>query len=412
LSSTHYVVIFDRGVMLYKLESDSRKNSASSRIAVYETSPNPHGLCCLGTRKLAFPGRTKGQVQIVDLDTRKVNITPAHNSPLRALALSKDEDIVATASETGTLIRLWSTAKETRISEVRRGLDHATIFSISFSPSGQYLAVTSDKSTLHIFDLWTQETVSPPPIASKPVHTRQKSHTRAVNVPLQRDRTTSIPGSGNSPRSRTYGASPPQAKYRLGTSPTDRTSLTPSDISSQAGGHAKPSWNDMLHQQPQPGMRYPPSHSSSTIGGSPGTVAEGDLSGYKAAQKWGPLANLPFAPKVLSDTYSDMKCPFDMGNEASISSSKQKSDYYEFEEALGGPPSTRNGKEEPRDTIWWPGGKPPKGKIAWIDNDRLVLIGAGRDARWELFALGEYKNGERGIARQGWKRYLEDEGLD
>ena len=39
------------------------------------------------------------------------------------------------------------------IAELRRGLDHATIFSIAISPSSRRLAVTSDKSTIHIFDL-------------------------------------------------------------------------------------------------------------------------------------------------------------------------------------------------------------------------------------------------------------------
>jgi hypothetical protein len=168
----------------------------------------------------------------------------------------------------------------------------------------------------------------------------------------------------------------------------------------------------MLRQQPQPGMRYPSSHPSSAVGGSPGTTTDGDLTGYKPAQKWGPLANLPFAPKVLSDTYSDMKCAFDMGNEVSISSAQQRADYYEFEEALGGPPSSRNGKDEPRETVWWPGSRPPKGKIAWIDDERLVIIGAGRDARWELFSFVHYINGGRGVEKRGWKRYLEDEGLD
>lgn len=53
----------------------------------------------------------------------------------------------------GTLIRLFSTSNGARIAELRRGVDHATIFSISISPSSLMLAVTSDKSTLHVFDI-------------------------------------------------------------------------------------------------------------------------------------------------------------------------------------------------------------------------------------------------------------------
>jgi hypothetical protein len=51
------------------------------------------------------------------------------------------------------LIRVFATSNCARIAELRRGVDHATVFSIAIAPGGQLLAVTSDKSTLHIFDI-------------------------------------------------------------------------------------------------------------------------------------------------------------------------------------------------------------------------------------------------------------------
>jgi hypothetical protein len=39
------------------------------------------------------------------------------------------------------------------MAELRRGVDHAIIFSLAISPSNNLLAVTSDKSTLHVFNL-------------------------------------------------------------------------------------------------------------------------------------------------------------------------------------------------------------------------------------------------------------------
>ena len=51
------------------------------------------------------------------------------------------------------MIRVFSTSSCARIIELRRGVDPAIIFSLAFSPSSQLLAVTSDKSTLHIFDI-------------------------------------------------------------------------------------------------------------------------------------------------------------------------------------------------------------------------------------------------------------------
>lgn len=53
----------------------------------------------------------------------------------------------------GTLIRVYSTSNCAKIIELRRGVDPAEVFSLAISPSSNLLAVTSDKSTLHIFDL-------------------------------------------------------------------------------------------------------------------------------------------------------------------------------------------------------------------------------------------------------------------
>lgn len=120
---------------------------------VYETADNLLGLCCLSEKKLAFPGRTAGQIQLVELATGNVSIIPAHSSALKAITLSPDGELLASASEMGTLIRVYSTSNCARVAELRRGIDPATIFSLAFSPSGTVLACTSDKSTLHVFDV-------------------------------------------------------------------------------------------------------------------------------------------------------------------------------------------------------------------------------------------------------------------
>jgi WD repeat-containing protein 45 len=89
----------------------------------------------------------------VEMGNGNVSIIPAHSSALRALELSPNGEILASASETGTLIRIFSTANCARLGELRRGVDPATIFSLAISPGNTLLAVTSDKSTLHVFEL-------------------------------------------------------------------------------------------------------------------------------------------------------------------------------------------------------------------------------------------------------------------
>lgn len=69
------------------------------KLSVFETADNPLGLLCLGQKIVVFPGRSPGQVQQVELETGNVSIIPSHNSHLRALTLSPDSALLATASE-------------------------------------------------------------------------------------------------------------------------------------------------------------------------------------------------------------------------------------------------------------------------------------------------------------------------
>ncbi|UNI13766.1 Phosphatidylinositol 3,5-bisphosphate-binding protein, variant 2 [Purpureocillium takamizusanense] len=147
LGRERIIVVLQNSVRIYSFAKPP------TLLHVYETADNYLGLCCLSEKKIAFPGRTVGQIQLVDLATGNVSIIPAHSSALKAIQLSPDGELLASASETGTLIRVYSTGNCARVAELRRGIDPATIFSLAFSPSGAMLACTSDKSTLHIFDV-------------------------------------------------------------------------------------------------------------------------------------------------------------------------------------------------------------------------------------------------------------------
>jgi WD repeat-containing protein 45 len=147
LSRERIVVVLQNAVRVYKFAKPP------DMLSLYETADNHFGLCCLSDRKLVFPGRTAGQVNVVELATGNISIIPAHSSGLRAIQLSPDGELLATASETGTLIRIFSTGNCAKVAELRRGIDPASIYSLSFSPSSTMLACTSDKGTLHIFDV-------------------------------------------------------------------------------------------------------------------------------------------------------------------------------------------------------------------------------------------------------------------
>ncbi|KAK4489351.1 hypothetical protein RD792_005158 [Penstemon davidsonii] len=122
-----------------------------------ETLANPRGLCCLSqhpnTSALACPGLRRGQVRVEHFGLNMTKIINAHDSKIACMTLTMDGLLLATASMRGTLIRIFNTMDGTRLQEVRRGVDKADIYSIALSPNVQWLAVSSDKGTVHIFSL-------------------------------------------------------------------------------------------------------------------------------------------------------------------------------------------------------------------------------------------------------------------
>lgn len=80
-------------------------------------------------------------------------VVSAHDAGLACVCLTMDGLLLATASTKGTLIRIFNTMDGTRLQEVRRGVDRADIYSIALSPNVQWLAVSSDKGTVHVFSL-------------------------------------------------------------------------------------------------------------------------------------------------------------------------------------------------------------------------------------------------------------------
>jgi WD40 repeat protein len=171
LRNNRIAVALEQKVFLYDI-ADLR------HLQCVETTLNPEGFLALSPSEeatvLACPGLHVGEVRVELLDTRKIKLIKAHDSPLSALALSHNGKYVATASEKGTLIRVFSTIDGVKVRELRRGSDPAKIYSLAFSrntiesgggsTSGgqrgvernglpEWLAVSSDKGTVHIFNL-------------------------------------------------------------------------------------------------------------------------------------------------------------------------------------------------------------------------------------------------------------------
>ncbi|KAL8160691.1 hypothetical protein V2J09_002228 [Rumex salicifolius] len=122
-----------------------------------ETIANPKGLCevshTAGNLVLVCPGLQKGQVRVEHYASKRTKFIMAHDSRIASFALTQDGSLLATSSTKGTLVRVFNTVDGSLLQEVRRGADRAEIYSLAFSPTAHWLAVSSDKGTVHIFSL-------------------------------------------------------------------------------------------------------------------------------------------------------------------------------------------------------------------------------------------------------------------
>lgn len=102
----------------------------------------------------AFPN---GKDIIIYKQGVEKTISNAHLHPIIAMDITNDGSILATVSEKGTLIKLWNTETGEKLKELRRGIDGAIINCLKFDVNGERLLVTSEKDTIHIFSLLSNE---------------------------------------------------------------------------------------------------------------------------------------------------------------------------------------------------------------------------------------------------------------
>lgn len=153
------------------------------------TSPNPNAICAFASSSdncfIAYPlpkpreeipdtrpshapplskyvPPTSGDILIFDtLKLEALNVVGAHRSPISCIAMNNEGTLLATASVTGTIIRVFSLPKGTKLYQFRRGTYPSTIYSISFNLSSTLLCVSSTTDTVHIFRLIKPANISP-----------------------------------------------------------------------------------------------------------------------------------------------------------------------------------------------------------------------------------------------------------
>lgn len=144
------VVALERKVYVYNFTDLEIRHA-------FDTGPNPFGILALSLEPtslvLGWPAERVGSLRLFSLSKNDDLVVNAHESELIQMEMNRSGSLIASASEKGTIIRVFCTSSGRVLHELRRGADRAVIYSISFSANSTLLACTSDKCTIHVFEL-------------------------------------------------------------------------------------------------------------------------------------------------------------------------------------------------------------------------------------------------------------------
>ncbi|MCJ1311949.1 autophagy protein [Agyrium rufum] len=179
LNRKRLVVVLEDQIYLYDI-------SNMQLLSTIETSPNSHAIVALSSSSdncyLAYPlpqksppsaftspahkppGQhnassahlppTSGSVLLFDtLKLVAVNVAEAHRSQLSCVSLNNTGTLLATASDKGTIIRVFGVPSAQKLFQFRRGTMPSRIYSMSFNSTSSLLCVSSASETIHIFKL-------------------------------------------------------------------------------------------------------------------------------------------------------------------------------------------------------------------------------------------------------------------
>lgn len=126
---------------------------------IIDTGENVHGVIGINydidNTIIAYPDKKRGKIKIKNYE-KKTNVSiDAHEKLIGNITLTIKGDLMASATEMGTIIRIFDTDNGNLLQEVRRGKEKAHIRCICFEPDLKFIACSSNRGTIHIWSLST-----------------------------------------------------------------------------------------------------------------------------------------------------------------------------------------------------------------------------------------------------------------
>lgn len=145
------IICFDK-IYLFNL-------SSFQNLDIIESGENPHGVIGINYNLektiIAYPDKNKGKIKIKNYEKSSNISANAHEKTIGIIVLTVNGDLMASATEMGTIIRIFNTDNGNMVQEVRRGKEKAQIKCICFEPNNKFIAATSNRGTVHIWSLST-----------------------------------------------------------------------------------------------------------------------------------------------------------------------------------------------------------------------------------------------------------------
>lgn len=144
------ISVIDTKIYIHSLDKLSLVDSI-------ETMNNPRGLCVVSNNVLVCPGMEAGFLRIINYKISLNIQIQAHKTNIVCIALNQTGTRLATASDQGTLIRIFDTQNGKLLHTFRRGSDVAEVYSLAFDSYSKYLICSSSKRTIHIFHITSSD---------------------------------------------------------------------------------------------------------------------------------------------------------------------------------------------------------------------------------------------------------------
>ena len=159
IKRTKIFIIEENNILVFTLGNYEKIDSLktfTNKIGIFGISLDPK------INMISYPSPDAGKIITKDYDNKIegdfiVSEINAHKNEIIALVMNYDGSLIASASERGTIIKIFKSKDGILLQELRRGTEPAEIYSLAFDFKSRFIACSSNKGTVHIFNINNDE---------------------------------------------------------------------------------------------------------------------------------------------------------------------------------------------------------------------------------------------------------------